>query len=41
MKRIIEIYTKPDGVVRSVKLKTKKGEFIQPTVMLYLLESAE
>ena len=37
MGRIIEVYAGPDVVVRSVKLKTKKGEFIRPSALLYLL----
>ena len=41
MGRIIEVYPGPDGVVRLVKLKTKKGEFIPPSALLYLLEGVE
>ena len=36
MGRIIEVYPSPDEVVRSVKLKTKKGEFIRLCALLYL-----
>ena len=38
MGRIIEVYPSPDGVVRSVKLKTKKGEFIRPSALLIYAE---
>ena len=41
MGRIIDVYPSPDVVVRSVKLKTKKGEFIRPSALLYLLEGIE
>ena len=41
MGRVIEVYPGPDGVARSVKLKTKKGEFIRPSALLYLLKGVE
>ena len=41
MGRITEVYPGSDRVVRSVKLKTKKGEFIRPSALLYLLEGVE
>ena len=41
MGRITEVYSGPDGVVPSVKLKTKKGEFIRPSALLYFLEGVE
>ena len=38
---IIKVYSGPDGLVRLVKLKTKKGKFIQSFALLYLLQSVE
>ena len=38
---ITELYPGPDGVACSVKLKTKKEEFKQPSALLYLLKGVE
>ena len=38
---IIEVYPGQDGVVRSVKLEKKKGEFIRPSALLYLLKGVD
>ena len=36
--RIIEVYPDKDGMVRSVKVKTRNSELIRPCGQLYLLE---
>lgn len=39
--RIIEVYTGKDGVVRSTKVRTSKGDYVRPTCKLCLLETVE
>ena len=42
MGRIVQVYQGPDGVVRSVKLKTSNGELSPPrSALLCLLEAAD
>lgn len=36
--RIIELLPSKDGVVRVVKIRTKNGEYVLPTVKIYPLE---
>ena len=37
--RVVQVYPGPDGIVRSVRIKTKHGEYDRPVVRLALLES--
>ncbi|GBM55367.1 hypothetical protein AVEN_189359-1, partial [Araneus ventricosus] len=39
--QVIEVFTSPDGNIRLVKLKTKSGEVLRPTLRLYPLEVSE
>ena len=38
--RVIELVPSTDGIVRTVRLKTQKGERIRPVQRLHLLEGA-
>ncbi|GBL78773.1 hypothetical protein AVEN_65314-1 [Araneus ventricosus] len=39
--KVIEVFTSPDGNIRLVKLKTRSGEILRPTLRLYPLEVGE
>lgn len=39
--RITEVFPGPDGVVRSARVKTRRGEYVRPVMKLCLLEENE